>query len=666
MVSRRQAIAGAMASPVLFSGFSALGQPSPPTVEEFLRPALDRDMALSPDGKRIAILTVKVVGEKNGEKQTAATVTLLDADAPDTGRTLVQLGPMNAYRLAWGSDSRLLIWIRSDAIEASGRKSTKKESPSVRRIIAVDPDGKRPKVLFNDDSDRIRNIYDLARVVDLLRDDPNYVLMQAWHPDFGTWALYRVNINTGLPVLMERGEQKTWGWAFQNGVPVVRYDGNYRGTVMSIYTRPPGAKAWTFYRKVRAGDWAKQQFEIVGPTREPGVMLATTLVEGSDTTALRKFDLSTMSLGDLVAAPPGRDVEAAIYTPSGDLVGASYTDDRRNYQFVDPAFGPHFRALNKFLGNESNIDFFDISADGQRFLALVSGPRDAGSYYFYDRKAKRFDALGQKKPWLTADRLAKVEVLSVKTRDGATIAAYLTVPLAQGPRPLVVMPHGGPEVRDSVKHDAFAQVLAAQGWMVLQPNFRGSGGYGEAFAKSGRKRWGDRMQEDVEDAVSLMAASGRIDSGKVAICGYSYGGYAALMGAARRPDLYKAVVAMAGDSDLHEAIAFAKAEEGADSPAYLYWLDTIGDPATDGEAMRAASPALMASRFAAPVLLISGTEDNVVSPKQSRIMAQALRAACKTVEHIEMKGVGHRDLEEEHWRLLYTRTIDHIAKAFSA
>lgn len=661
MISRRQAIAGAAASPIVLTGIAA-AQPVPPTIEEFLKPAMDRDAALSPDGKRIAILTSKTVGEK-----TSATVTLLNADSPDTGRTVVQLGPMDAYQVAWANDARLLIWVRSTATYgAAGRKSLKTESGVVRRVIAVDADGKNPVVLFDDGTDKVRNIYDLSHVVDHLRDETDFVLMKAWSTEFGVWALYKVDVRNGIPRNFERGEQKTFGWEFQNGVPVIRYDGNYRGTAMSIYARAPGAKSWTFYRTIRSGDWAKREFAILGPTKEPGVMLAYAWVEGSDTLALRTFDIRTMTLGEPVATPAGRDVEGALYTPAGDLIGAVYTDDRRAYQFREPAFAAHFRALNKYLGNECNIHFFEVSADGNRFLARVTGPRDPGSYYFYDRVAKRFDALGQRKPWLIQDRLAKVEALAVKTRDGAAITAYLTIPLATGPRPLVVMPHGGPELRDSIDFDMFAQVFAAQGWLVLQPNFRGSGGYGKAFADAGRKRWGERMQEDVEDAIAQVVASGRVEPGKIAICGASYGGYAALMGAVRKPDLYKAVVAMAGPADLPEFISFAKAEDGADSPAYLYWLKTIGDPATDSTSMNGASPALRASAITSPVLLIHGTEDGIVSPKQSRIMAAALKAAGKPVELIEMKGVGHSDLDEDDWKLVYTKAVEHIAKAFKA
>jgi dipeptidyl aminopeptidase/acylaminoacyl peptidase len=220
-------------------------------------------------------------------------------------------------------------------------------------------------------------------------------------------------------------------------------------------------------------------------------------------------------------------------------------------------------------------------------------------------------------------------------------------------------------LRDTYDYDAFAQVLAAQGWLVLQPNFRGSGGYGKAFADAGRKHWGDQMQEDIEDAVAQVIASGRADPNRIAICGGSYGGYAALMGAVRRPELYKAVVSIAGVSDLMESIAATKTDDGADAPSYFYWLETIGDPAKDRAMMEAASPALHADRISAPVLLIHGVEDTIVPVKQSRIMNGALKSAGKSVQLLELKGAGHRDLQPEEWEIIYKRSVAHIAKAFA-
>jgi dipeptidyl aminopeptidase/acylaminoacyl peptidase len=503
-------------------------------------------------------------------------------------------------------------------------------------------------------------------VIDLLPNDPQSILMQVWNTPTGVWELVKVDVYSGSARSVERGALDTDTWLTQNGQPVVRYDSNSRGTVRSIHLRAPGAESWRLYHKIRRGERAERnEFSVVGMTSDPGVALVATRKAGDNDTAIYRFDIATAAFGEAVATRPGRQFDDALMRADGRLIGARYLDDRVGYDFAEPSMAAHFRGMNSFLGNECNVRLTDVSQDSDRYLAFASGPREPGAYFFYDRKAKRFDGLGQQRPWLTQDRLAPMEILKVTTRDGTAITAYLTVPLAKGPRPLVVMPHGGPEVRDGYDYDLFAQALAAQGWLVLQPNFRGSDGYGRAFANAGRKHWGDRMQADVEDAVAQVIASGRVETGQVAIFGYSYGGYAALMGAVRQPELYKAVVAGGGVSDLAEVLAYVKAEDGDRSPSHLYWLETIGDPAVDLATMQNASPSLHADRIKAPVLLIHGTADSIVSPKQSRIMANALRVAGKPVELIEIKGAGHH-MEDEDWKTLLTKTVDHIAKAFKA
>ena len=220
-------------------------------------------------------------------------------------------------------------------------------------------------------------------------------------------------------------------------------------------------------------------------------------------------------------------------------------------------------------------------------------------------------------------------------------------------------------MRDTLDFDLFAQTFAAQGWLVLQPNFRGSGGFGQAFADAGRKHWGDLMQQDVEDAVAQVLATGRVSPGKVAIFGASYGGYAALMGAVRKPDLYRAVVSIAGDCDLMETLAFSRTQDGAESAAYAYWTATIGDPRTDQAMLEAASPARFADRIKAPVLLIHGAKDTIVDPRQSKIMAAALKRAGKPYDYLEMPKIGHRDWKEADLKLVLNRSVAHLKAGFA-
>ena len=671
MISRRHVVAGAIGVPLAFHAATAFAQGGPHTIDELNAPPRDRDAALSPDGKMIAVASTTRISDDKDD----ARVTIIPADAPDQTVKILPIGDREIQSVTWASDTRLLITLLIPLRRARAETGTRlarggdvyeREPPKARRVLAIDLDGKNSAILFDDGTGKLKEVHDLGQIVDLMPNDPDHVMMVAANYNTRTYCLYKVDVRTGKPDLAELGTLKTATWMCQHGVPVVRYDYNSTGTVQTLYVRPPGATEWKFFRQLRKDEFNKQEFVLVGTTPEPGVLLAVAREGDAGTLALRKFDLKTLGLGETLASRSDRDVEDAVVTRKGQFLAAGFIEDRRTYQFVDPKMAATFRGLNKYLGDVCNVRIFDISEDGNRFLAWATGPREPGTIYFYDRLTKRFDGVGQAAPQLTPERLATVETLAVKTRDGLPVTAYLTVPLASGPRPLVVLPHGGPELRDVYNYDRFAQVLAAQGWLVLQPNFRGSGGYGKAFADAGRKHWGDKMQEDVEDAIAQVLATGRADPSRVAICGGSYGGYAALMGAVRRPELYKAVVSIAGVSDLIECLAATKTDDGADSPSYFYWLKTIGDPETDRAMMEAASPALHADKIKAPVLLIHGTEDTIVPVKQSRIMNGALKSAGKSVQSIELKGAGHRDLQPEEWDLVFKRSVEHIAKAFSA
>jgi len=184
---------------------------------------------------------------------------------------------------------------------------------------------------------------------------------------------------------------------------------------------------------------------------------------------------------------------------------------------------------------------------------------------------------------------------------------------------------------------------------VLQPNFRGSGGYGLAFAEAGYRQWARRMQDDVTDAVNDLVKRGLVDPDRIAIYGASYGGYAALVGAIQTPDLYKAAVSLAGVSDLDQFMAYVRREDGDDSATYQYWVKAIGDPKRDKESINAISPAVRASEIRIPVLLMHGTGDEIVPPKQSEEMKKALEKAGKPVKYIKFEGQPHSswDTEEE-------------------
>ncbi len=666
MLTRRAMLAAGAAAPLAApAAAQAQGTPAvPPSLDELLREPLVQDAAISPDGEQLAILRTQPAGGK-----TRAYVTLSRLEDLSAQPAVALIGEQAATQVEWANNERLLIWITF--------RTDEKGQPyglwfydtfvpiPVKRVISVDLKGQNPVVMFAGSRSVLRRGFDVSRVVDYLKDDPRHVLMQAWNDSRGAYALFRVDVYTGAATLVEQGVAATDFWLTQGGVPMLRMDSNARGTVASVYGRAPGETDWKLIRKSRFNDLKKlPDFDVVGPTPQAGVFLVCQRPEGRDTSVIRTFDLANLKFGDIVAERPGRDLQTAFVDENLKLVGSAYWDDRLAYHFADPELGPHFRAVNPALKNSCNVELYDIDVTHRRLLLRTTGPREPGAFQVYDRRTRHLEYIGHTRPWLAPERLAETQAIPVKTRDGAEITAYLTTPInpGAGPLPLVVMPHGGPELRDYLDYDVTVQALAARGWLVLQPNFRGSGGYGKAFADLGRRQWADRMQDDVEDAVARVLSSGRADPRRTAIFGASYGGYSALMGAVRRPDLYKAVVSVAGDADLIESLAFSRKEDGADSPTYAYWRASMGDPKADETLLIRASPARRAGEIQAPVLLIHGTEDTIVDPRQSRLMAKALKAAGKTCEHVELKGEGHRNWSEATWKTVLQTTTDFIAK----
>lgn len=623
-----------------------------------------RDVAISPGGDRIAVLKER----REGDQRLAY---VLLARVGDMGAPPLQavIGDYDVHSVRWATDDRLLIWFSFDETN-NGKKTGVRYGAhfyarSVFRLMAIGADGGNPVVLMGRDRSAMNYLWNVSRVVDPLIDDPRHVLMQVWDPDLYANTLQLVDIHTGEGKLLERGSETTIAWYTQNGVAVLRLDQSRFGRFSRLWGRTSATEDWRLIRKIRPNDFSRfDDFEPVGATSEAGVLLVATLADGDSSRTIRRFDLRSFELGEVVASHPERDIEGAFFDGRLDLVAASFTDDRTQYRFFDDNLARHYRAVQATMDPDSNVRLHDMDLRRRRIIVHVSGPLEAGSFYLYDLETRKLDLIGLQRPWLRPQRLAPTTALRIKSRDGVEVTAYLTRPLATGPRPLVVLPHGGPQTRDGFAFNQMVQGFAARGWMVLQPNFRGSSGYGRAFAEAGHRQWAGRMQEDVEDCVDHVLASGLVDPARVAICGASYGGYAAMMGAIRRPDLYRRVVSIAGVSDLPDLIDYV-AEDGEDTPAYAYVLKTIGDPAQDRDALMDGSPRYRARELTAPVLLIHGSADGVVPIRQSRAMASALKQKGRAPRVLELKDNGHGDWEPDVWNRVIAESAAFIAEGFS-
>lgn len=663
VATRRQMIVGTAALGLVAGAGPAWARRAAYPIEAFFRPERTVGVALSPNGKRLAAL--EQIGTPAAPH---GVIDVVDADDPEGPRGRIDIGPLDVQSVAWANDARLLVRVLIKTT-VTGRAPTGSNIRSddleltQRRVLSLDVEGASPPVvLFQDQRRRMRQNFDLGRIVDMLPAEPNHVLMTSREND-GVLGLHKVDVRDGSAVRIERGQSGTYAWRTQAGVPVLRHDINSRGNMETVYGRAPGEREWKFLRRNWVAD--APDFSWVTETDRPGVVLVTARQDGEDVESLRELDLHTLTFGPPLQSREGRDVLAGVTDSAGRHIGAAFYGDRLEYDFVEDGLAAHHRALDRFFDGACDVQIQAVDAARNRFLALATGPREPGSWWLYDRAARSITNIGWRRD-LEPERLGDAEVLEVATRDGARIEAYLTSPPGAAPGPLIVLAHGGPEVRDHRGWDRQAQVLAAQGWWVLQPNFRGSGGYGRSFAQQGWKRWGERMQHDVEDAVAHAVAARGLDGARVGIMGTSYGGYAALMGAVLRPDLYKAAVGICGVYDLPDIMEWEKRLDDTPGAQIVeFWTQRIGDPRADGAMLEAASPRRRAAEVSCPVILVHGAEDGVVPVAQSHRMRDALRAARKTVDYVEIPDFGHADWEAEQELALMRRYVDLFRTAFA-
>jgi dipeptidyl aminopeptidase/acylaminoacyl peptidase len=375
--------------------------------------------------------------------------------------------------------------------------------------------------------------------------------------------------------------------------------------------------------------------------------------------ALYRVKLDGSRAAELVASNPKVDIDDVVRAGDGQkVIGYTYSEERRRIVYFDPEYTQLEAALSRAL-KLPLVQFVNASADGRKVLLFAESDIDPGHYYLFDKTTKSLGEVAAARPELAKRALAPVKPVTYSAADGTKIPAYLTLPAGSSGKgmPAVVLPHGGPSARDEWGFDWLAQFLAGRGYAVIQPNYRGSAGFGDAWlGENGFKAWRTSIG-DVTSAARWLASEGIADPNRIAIVGWSYGGYAALQSAATEPSLFKAVVAVAPISDLGQFKADAS----------HYTSDRMVSAFVgSGPHVAEGSPARHASAISAPVLLFHGTMDENVTVGQSREMADALRDAGKPVEFVEFDGLDHQ-LEDSGARsqmlakigALLDRTIGH-------
>ncbi|MGN6365712.1 alpha/beta hydrolase family protein [Asticcacaulis taihuensis] len=354
-----------------------------------------------------------------------------------------------------------------------------------------------------------------------------------------------------------------------------------------------------------------------------------------------------------------------IFNPeTGRLAGFVQTGEAPEYSLTDPLMRELYRKAQDAAPGQA-VTVVSTARDPHRMIIFAQGGEEPGAYHFIDFTTGKTLEIGDIHPEVPSEWVASQKSVSYKASDGLEIGALLTLPPKPEPKrlPLIVLPHDGPQAHDSRGFDWLAQVLASRGYLVLQPNYRGSDGAGPAFMAAGQGQWGRRMQSDLADGVRDLAGQGLADPARVCIIGNGYGGYAALEGATM-PDIWRCVASLGGISDIGDYVSWVKSKRSVPDPDQIASLTAdpvwprafspdpgsaaivtgyLGDPS----GWSALSPRNQVADIKAPVLLVHQTDDRSVPVRQSKVMRDALQAAGKAVTYTELPGSDHELTTEE-------------------
>jgi len=611
---------------------TATAQPRPPapvSVESFTHNPAIWSASLSPDGRYVAAIQDSSLGDA---------LTIIDwrtgtARATQLARTDRQLF---LDWVTWKNDNRLVFSLRQRALFNG-------EEFDTTRIFSSNREGAELTLMFGGERQRLASRYASVNLVSVLDDDPEHILLGGYAQH--GYTLYRTNVATGrVSGIIDYADFDTVRFIVDGaGYPVMRIDALFDGSGWQVYRRAHQDREWTLAHEVRrVSSSQNRDFLPLGAGPGPGQVYVAARAPDQDFQSIYLYNTSTGALGAPVFQHERADAGIAWLDQNDDTILMGCAELQRwECRALRPDIQTHFDAIKRFFNDDADILLNGMSRDEQIWLLSASAPNMPSALYIYDVAARHVSVVASSQPRLQAEELAPARVVNYAGRDGTALWGYLTTPRTPGPHPLVVMPHGGPESRDSYTYDFFVQFLAWRGYAVFQPNFRGSEGSGRAFAAAGYRQWGRTMQDDITDGVRHLVDTNVVDGQRMCIVGASYGGYAALAGATLTPDLYKCAVSIAGVSDLIAMLNEERSEEGRGSWAYAYWRRLIGDPSQDRDALIAVSPARQAANVRIPILLIHGEDDYTVPYEQSELMRTALARAGRPTEIIRIEDSGH-------------------------
>lgn len=597
-----------------------------------------QSVELSPNGKQIAFIRnvdgSSLIGVTDLAKQKTHYILKTDNEKFKIGW------------FVWANDNLLLV--SSDyPVYSNGVAYTES------RLLKLNPKGQdgtlkpviAPKIGgYNQKKDHIAQFQN--KIIDMLPEDPDHIMMSVDFDIPGKPSVYLVDLSKKTTrSLVMAGKSNIDGW-LTDQQHRVRLGFGIDDTKKFYRLFDLATETW---RTI----WEYEIFDApditpLGFGLDPNFLYISADYEGRYT--LFKVDVSKNELPrELVVADPQYDIEGPlIYSNvTHDVIGIHHSGHEGGKIFFDKSYREFQDKLNQALPNSFN-SVVSYSADERKYILFNSSSTSPGAYFVGDKDQKTMDFLLEEYPLLYNKPLSGKKKITFKARDGLEIEAYLTQ--AQGGikpgSPAIILPHGGPMARDYADFDWLSEFLANRGYTVVQPNFRGSSGYGFAFEMAAIQQYGGAMQDDLQDAANWLIANHPIDKNKICILGASYGGYAALMAAATQQETFKCAASFAGMADLELSLRKLMSFRNYKVAKKQF-----------GHDLESNSPINLAKNINIPVLLLHGDKDRIVSVEQSRNMASALKSYDKDVSYIEFEN-GNHHLEIEAHRLATLKAIE--------
>ena len=575
--------------------------------------------SISPDGKFIAF--------RKPYKDTM-NIWVKRADEPFEKAKLLTAETKRPIRSTfWSRDSKYILFIN----DFGGDENF--------NVFAVDPSA---APAAGSEVPVTRNLTDMKKVraliYDVPRNEPDAIYVGLNDRDPRWHDLYKLKISTGERQLLQKNTERFDGYRFDNaGKLRLAVRTTQTGDVETLALNADGTSTKIYSCSV---------FETCSPIRfhkDNKRIYFITNTGDANLVRLVLFDPETKKEEPIESDPMKRvDLGGARFSEVTDeLIVTIYQDDKPRLYFKDKGFDADYKLIRQKVG-QKELSFGSTTTDETRWIVTAWSDTEPGDTFLFDRKTKQLTKQYRIRERVPREALAEMRTVRYKSSDGLEVPAYLTLPKGVSAKnlPTIVMPHGGPWARDAWGYNSYAQFAANRGYAVLQPNFRGSTGYGKTFLDAGNKQWGDKMQDDITWGVKYLVAEGITDPKKVGIWGGSYGGYATLAGITFTPDLYAAAVAEVAPSNL---ITLLETIPPYWESGRITFYKRMGDPTTEeGKAqLMRQSPLTHAAKIKTPLLITQGANDPRVNKRESDQIVIALRERNYPVEYLLAPDEGH-------------------------